>query len=301
MSYVIEVKNLSVTIKSTKIVDDVSLSVKKGEVFGILGPNGAGKTTTIECIEGIRTNYTGDISVLGFNLLKNRTDLLKKIGIQLQEASYPDRLKVKEICKLYSSFYENPKDFHSLLESIGLHHRVNTHYSKLSGGEKQKLSIILALIPDPEILFLDELTAGLDPRSRREVWDIILKLKKEGITIMTTTHFLEEAEYLCDRICIMNQGKIVYTETMSNIQSLSSKQVVLSSKDEIPQEAFMAIPSVEKVSVEEDVYTIFCQPDIFLKEFNKISSLGKYVITNINVKQATLESIYFEKTGEKNE
>nr|WP_236674726.1 ABC transporter ATP-binding protein [Enterococcus sp. BWR-S5] len=199
------------------IVDQLSFSVKKGQVFGLLGSNGAGKTTTIECILGIKKFNNGEVQLLGETPGKNRKTLFQKIGVQLQASSYQNNIKVSELCEEISVLYDQPRDYRELLDMFHLSQYEKQPVEKLSGGEKQKLSIILALIPDPEIIFLDELTTGLDTEARRDVWAILKQLKASGITIFLTTHYMEEAEALCDYLYLINKGKKVIEGTVSEL------------------------------------------------------------------------------------
>lgn len=214
----IEVSNLEVVYQGKAVVDDVSFQINDDECFGLIGPNGAGKTTIIECVEGIRNNYKkGKISVLGKNPKTQRKDISKLIGIQLQESNYQDKLKVREICTLISSFYSNSANYEELLGEFNLLEHKDKYITRLSGGLKQRLSIVLALIPNPKIIFLDELTTGLDPEARIMIWDYIKKLKEKHISIFMTTHYLEEAEHLCDKVGILYGGKMLILDTPQNI------------------------------------------------------------------------------------
>ena len=206
----IQVKNLNKYYKKGKIqaVSDVTFEVKKGEVFGILGPNGAGKTTTLEMIEGLRKVDDGEVTVAGVKVSdKNRNELQEKIGVQLQSSSYFSHLKLKEILSLFGSFYRNSQSPEELLEMVNLSKKANAYVQDLSGGQAQRFSIIAALVNDPEVVFLDEPTTGLDPQIRRSLWDLVRKINEKGKTIVLTTHYMEEAEELCDRIAIMDSGK----------------------------------------------------------------------------------------------
>jgi ABC-2 type transport system ATP-binding protein len=205
---VLDVKNLSVTYKDVIAVDDITFRVNEGEIFSIIGPNGAGKTSTIESILGLNKAYSGEICLLGKNPKSFKKSIYNEIGIQLQESSYPDKLKVGELCRLFSSFYSNPLDYKVLLNDFDVAGKEKAYVHQLSGGQVQKLSILLALLPDSKVIFLDELTTGLDPKSRHELWNIILMLKERGKTVILSTHFMDEAEYLSDRICILINGKI---------------------------------------------------------------------------------------------
>lgn len=211
------VKDLVKKIGTRRIVDQLSFSVRKGQVFGLLGSNGAGKTTTIECILGIKKFNSGEVQLLGETPSKRRKTLFQKIGVQLQASSYQNNIKVAELCEEIAVLYDRPRDYRELLALFHLAHYEKQPVEKLSGGERQKLSIILALIPDPEIIFLDELTTGLDTEARREVWGILKQLKASGITIFLTTHYMEEAEALCDYLYLINQGKKVIEGTVAEL------------------------------------------------------------------------------------
>ncbi len=200
---VIKVHNLYKSYGNIQVVKGVSLTVKKGEVFGLLGANGAGKSTTIECILGTKNFDDGQVSILGMNPQKERKQLFQKVGVQFQESNYQDKITVKELCEITEVLYKNPLDCNKLLEQFDLQDKVRNLVSELSGGEKQRLFIILALIPNPEVVFLDELTTGLDVKARRDVWKCLLNLKKQGLTIFLTSHFMDEVEVLCDKICIL--------------------------------------------------------------------------------------------------
>lgn len=203
---IISVRNLNVRYRNVHALSDVSLDIRENEIFGFIGHNGAGKTTLMECMEGLRNNYSGTIEVMGMDPVRDRKVLYRHIGVQLQETVYQDRIRVCEIGKLFQSFYRHSADFEDLLFRFGLGDRKRSFIGKLSGGQRQRLSIILALMGRPRILFLDEITTGLDPSSRREIWQMIKALKKEGMTVVLSTHYMDEAEYLCDRIAVMNRG-----------------------------------------------------------------------------------------------
>ncbi len=204
---IIEVSHLKKKFGSKVAVDDLSFTVQKGEVFGLLGHNGAGKTTTINCILGLKRHDGGNAKILGMEATKSRRQLFEKVGVQLQQSCYQDKIKVEELCEETAVLYKEPADYHELLEQFSLSQFKEQYVSSLSGGEKQKLSILLALIPQPEVVFLDELTTGLDTSARREVWKQLLVLKKRGLTILLTSHYMDEVEALCDRICIIKEGR----------------------------------------------------------------------------------------------
>lgn len=210
----IKIHNLCKAYKKEQAVNSLSISVKRGEVFGLLGANGAGKSTTIECVLGTKKFDSGKVSILGMNPQTERKKLFEKVGVQFQESNYQDKLTVEELCEVTQALYKQPSDYGELLKQFGLFQKCKSQVSELSGGQKQRLFIILALIPNPEIVFLDELTTGLDARARRDVWKEILDLKKKGITIFLTSHFMDEVEAICDRICILKKGTSIFHGTV---------------------------------------------------------------------------------------
>src|SRR6266849_4367303 len=233
MRPVIQVSGVRKTYGPTVAVDEVSFEVNKGEIFGLIGPNGAGKTTTMECIEGLRKPDRGVISVLGLDPFRDVYKLQNRIGVQLQQAQLQKRIKVWEAVDLWASLYSNPVDGDRLLEQLGLSNKRNAWFMTLSGGQKQRLFIALALINDPEVVFLDELTTGLDPQARRAIWTLVRGIRDRGKTVFMTTHLMEEAERLCDRVAIIEHGKII---DMGSPQELvrrhcPAKTVVLSTSD----------------------------------------------------------------------
>ena len=213
MTAVIEVTGLTKRYGGHAVVDDISFHVDKGEIFGILGPNGAGKTTAVECLEGLRKRDGGEVRILGLDPRTDAHRLHQRIGVQLQETQLPEKLKVREALELYASFYPDPADWRELLERWGLTGKANTSFAKLSGGQKQRLFIALALVGNPEVVFLDELTAGLDPGARRATWDLISKVRAQGVTVVLVSHFMDEVEELCDRVAILEQGRIAALDT----------------------------------------------------------------------------------------
>lgn len=217
MQKVIEVKNLVKKYKKIAAVNGISFDVYQGEVFGLLGENGAGKTTTLEIIEGLRKKTGGEIKILGMDIDNGIHGIKEKIGVQLQSSAYYPFLKLKEILELFASFYKKNIDPEELLSLVGLKHKAKFYVSKLSGGQKQRFSIVASLVNDPEIVFLDEPTTGLDPLARRHLWNIIRDIKAKGKTIILTTHYMEEAEVLCDRVAIMDKGKILVLDETKNL------------------------------------------------------------------------------------
>lgn len=215
MQEVIKVEQLAKSYGKLRAVEHISLAVDRGMVFGLLGANGAGKSTTIECILGTKRADTGTVRILGADPVQNRKELFEKVGVQFQESSYQEQITVAELCRVTASLYKKSADSFALLAQFGIADKKKNLVKDLSGGQRQRLFIILALIPGPEVVFLDELTTGLDAKARREVWKILSDLKRKGLTIFLTSHFMDEVEVLCDRICILRKGKIVFCGTVS--------------------------------------------------------------------------------------
>lgn len=211
---VVEVEKLYKSYNGIPAVSGLELTVNRGEVFGLLGANGAGKTTTVECILGTRKADSGKVSILGMDPAVNRKKLYERVGVQFQESNFQDKITVSELCEETHSLYKKHMDYRKLLEQFGLSEKSKSLVSELSGGQKQRLFILLALIPDPEVVFLDELTTGLDTRARRDVWKSLMELKKEGLTIFLTSHYMDEVEVLCDRIGILKKGSLIFSGTV---------------------------------------------------------------------------------------
>ena len=218
----VEIAHLRKAYGNVVAVDDVSFSVAQGEIFGILGPNGAGKTTTVECVLGLRSPDAGSIRVLGLDPGQDREDLHVIVGAQLQESAQPAKLRVGEILDLYQSFYRDPADVGELIDALGLAGKKKDYYRSLSGGQRQRLSIALALIGRPKIAVLDEMTAGLDPQARRDTWDLIEGVRDQGVTILLVTHFMEEAERLCDRVALIDAGHVVALDSPAGLAARAS-------------------------------------------------------------------------------
>ena len=219
----IQVNNLTKSFSGRKVINDLSFEVNKGEVFALLGHNGAGKSTTIDLILGLKYQDEGNATILGMDAAKHRKKVFEKVGVQLQHTQYQNMMTVEEACMEYASLYKKPSDYKALLHSFGLSDLKKSYINKLSGGEKQKLSVVLALIGNPELVFLDELTTGLDVAARREVWRTLKLLKEKGLTIFLTTHYMEEAEALCDRVCLIKSGEKVIEGTIAEIVNASGK------------------------------------------------------------------------------
>lgn len=227
---IVTVNNLSIHYKSTVAVQNLSFSIKEREIYAIIGPNGAGKTSTVECIEGLRMPTSGEVSALGVTPHLDRKKLYKQMGIQLQEADYPDKMKVKELCIYFSSLYEHPANWQPLLKQLDLQKRENTLIKKLSGGEKRKLSILLALLPKPKLLILDELTTGLDPEARRMMWQSLLNIRHAGTTILLVSHYLDEVEYLADRLLYLVDGHKQFEGTLEEFRQFAENQIAPSER-----------------------------------------------------------------------
>src|SRR3982751_761216 len=255
---VVRVSGIRKAYGATIAVDEVSFDVREGEIFGLIGPNGAGKTTTMECVEGLRAPDRGDISVLGLNPTRDVYRLQERVGVQLQEAQLQKRIKVREAVGLWASLYKKPVDGDRLLEQLGLSDKRNAWFMTLSGGQKQRLFIALALIHDPELVFLDELTTGLDPQARRAIWDLVRGIRARGKTVFLTTHLMEEAERLCDRVAIIDRGRIIDIGTPAELirRHAPEQTVMVATPDGAGDEHFRLIPGVESVSSHDGRFTI---------------------------------------------
>lgn len=221
MEKAIYVQGMSKSYGNLKALDDLSFEVERGEIFGLLGHNGAGKTTSIECILGVKKPDKGSALIFGQNARKDRRKVFEKVGVQFQQTNYQDKIRVDEICLVTESLYSNPADWKALLAVFGLADKKNKMVAELSGGERQRLSVLLALIPNPELVFLDELTTGLDAKARRDVWKYLEELKKQGLTILLTSHYMDEINVLCDRISILKNGKSVFMGTVAEAVNCS--------------------------------------------------------------------------------
>ncbi|MET9294901.1 ABC transporter ATP-binding protein [Streptomyces sp. NPDC003077] len=225
---IVEVQGLRKVYGERPVVDGVSFAIEEGEIFGILGPNGAGKTTTVECVEGLRVPDGGRITVAGLDPVADHEKVTRLLGAQLQESELQSKLTVREALELYAAFYERPADWRPLAERLGLTPKLGTRFAKLSGGQKQRLFIALALVGNPRVVVLDELTTGLDPRARRDTWELIEEVRDAGVTVLLVTHFMEEARRLCDRIAVIDQGRVAALDTPSGLVSQSSAATVMS-------------------------------------------------------------------------
>ena len=280
-------------------VDSISFSVAENEVFGLVGPNGAGKTTTIECLEGLRDRDGGAVSVLGLDPGDAGADLRRRIGVQLQESSLFDRIRVQEALDLFSSFYPQSIDWRPLIAQLGLGERLKAPFVKLSGGQKQRLFIALALVNDPELVFLDELSTGLDPQARRTMWDLVRSLRDKGKTVFLSTHFMEEAERLCDRVAIMDQGKIVALDTPENlIGGLGVEtRVVFTAEDTIDAKQLESLANVTRVEASGDRVIVHGQGDRLVSEVVRAVEDHGWRFRDLRSEQPTLDDVFLALTG----
>ncbi len=280
-------------------VDGISFEVQRGEIFGMVGPNGAGKTTTIECIEGLRRPDGGTVTALGLDPQRDGYELRERIGVQLQESALPNRIKVWEAVDMFASFYRRSVDWGPLLERLGLADKRDAVFAKLSGGQKQRLSIALALINDPELVFLDELTTGLDPQARRAMWQLVLDIREQGKTVFLTTHFMEEAERLCDRVAIVDAGRIVALDSPENlVRSLGAeKRVVFSVERDFDANHLRAVPGVNRVERSGERVTVYGQGERLVGGVVNALETGGVPFRDLRTEQPTLEDVFLALTG----
>ena len=296
---VIRVNAIRKTYGHTVAVDEVSFEVRPGETFGLIGPNGAGKTTTMECVEGLRAPDRGAISVLGLDPGRDRYTLQKRIGVQLQEAQLQKRIKVREAVAFWASLYDAPIDGDRLLDQLGLRDKRNAWFMTLSGGQKQRLFIALALINDPELVFLDELTTGLDPQARRAIWDLVRGIRDRGKTVFLTTHLMEEAERLCDRVAILDHGRVIDIGTPSELvrRHCPERTIVVATADASAQERFRAIPAVESVGVQGQQFTIRGRGDELVTQVIQCLGEHRMPVVDFRTEAPTLEDVFLKLTG----
>jgi len=299
MDTVIEVQDLTKKYGSTFAVDHISFQVMQGEIFGMVGPNGAGKTTTIECIEGLRRPDEGTAGIFGMDPIVDRMEIAENIGIQLQESGLPGRLKVGEALSLFASFYEENADIEELLNLLGLTEKRNSAFAKLSGGQKQRLFIALALINKPKVVFFDELTTGLDPQARRRMWDLVRQVREQGTTVFLTTHYMEEAERLCDRVLIIDEGLIVALDTPEAlIRSLGvEKRLVFTIPDDSSVPPLEEIPVVSRVEKIGDRIVVYGHGERFASTVVRAMEDADLDFLDLRTEQPTLEDVFLNLTG----
>ncbi|HUB41026.1 MAG TPA: ABC transporter ATP-binding protein [Streptosporangiaceae bacterium] len=296
----IEVVNLRKRYAGTVAVRDVSFSVEQGEIFGIVGPNGAGKTTTVECIEGLRHADGGTITVLGLSPGRehDRNQLRQRLGVQLQDSGLPERLRVGEALRLYSSFYDNPADWRELMSVLGLTDSESKRFGKLSGGQRQRLSIALSLVGRPDVVVLDELTTGLDPQARRDTWALIEGVRARGTTVLLVTHFMEEAERLCDRVAVIDAGRVVALDTPAALAAAADTEQRIRFR---PATAFddsllTSLPDVTRLERHGEMVTVTGTDNVVNAVTSVLASHG-IVAEQLRVDQASLEDAFVALVG----
>jgi ABC-2 type transport system ATP-binding protein len=299
MTAVIDVRHLHKAYADTVAVHDVSFTVQEGEIFGILGPNGAGKTTTVECIEGLRKQDGGEITVLGLDPRRHRAELTQRLGVQLQDSRLPDQLQVGEALELYSAFYRAPADWRELMDVLGLGGKIKTKFAKLSGGQQQRLSIALALLGSPQVAVLDELTTGLDPQARRDTWDLIEHVRDRGVTIVLVTHFMEEAERLCDRVALIDAGRVVALDTPSALaeNAQADRRIRFHPSVLIDDSLLTSLPDVTSVSHSGEVVVVTGNSNA-LSAVMSVLARHQVVAEQLRVEQGSLEDAFLKLTSQ---
>jgi ABC-2 type transport system ATP-binding protein len=298
-SAVVRVSGIRKTYGSTVAVDDVSFDVREGEIFGLIGPNGAGKTTTMECVEGLRKPDRGTISVLSLDPMRDARALQNRLGVQLQQAQLQKRIKVWEAVDLWASLYPRAVDGNALLDRLGLADKRNAWFMTLSGGQKQRLFIALALIHDPEVVLLDELTTGLDPQARRAIWDMVRGIRERGKTVLLTTHLMEEAERLCDRVAIIEHGRLIEMGAPADLvrKHCPERSVVFTSDREGLATELERIAGGESVRVEGDTYTVQGRGDDFITAVIRFIAAHALTVRDFRTVFPTLEDVFLKLTG----
>ncbi|GHH80692.1 multidrug ABC transporter ATP-binding protein [Streptomyces sulfonofaciens] len=295
---IIEVQSLTKSYAGRTVVDGVSFVVEEGEIFGILGPNGAGKTTTVECIEGLRVPDTGRIRVAGLDPVAEHAAVTRILGAQLQESELQAKLTVREALELYAAFYPSPADWRPLAERLGLTERLATRFGRLSGGQKQRLFIALALIGRPRVVVLDELTTGLDPRARRDTWELIEEIRTGGVTVLLVTHFMEEAQRLCDRIAVIDRGRVAALDTPAGLIGRAASSTTISFTPSSPLEhaVLAALPQVGSVQSKDGRITLSGTDETVNAV---VTLLARHHITahQLRVADATLDDAFLDLTG----
>ena len=294
----IDVRHLRKAYRATVAVDDVSFSVREGEIFGILGPNGAGKTTTVECVIGLRRPDAGDIRVMGLDPQADREELHVIVGAQLQASALPGQLKVSEILDLYHSFYPDAADLGEIMDSLGLAEKRNAYYRSLSGGLKQRLSIALALIGDPKVAVLDEMTTGLDPQARRDTWQLIEQVRDRDVTIILVTHYMDEAERLCDRIALLDRGRIVAIDTPEGLAGRAGvdKRVRFAPSKSFDDRLLTGVPEVSKVERDGGHVIVTGSGDLANAVILTLAAVG-VTAGGLHLDTASLEDAFVALTG----
>ncbi|MFH9960450.1 ABC transporter ATP-binding protein [Streptomyces mirabilis] len=294
---VIEVTGLRKSYGGRPVVDGVSFAVEEGEIFGILGPNGAGKTTTVECVEGLRIPDAGRVRVTGLDPVADHEQVARVLGAQLQESELQAKLTVREALELYAAFYPHPADWRPLAERLGLTAKLTTRFAKLSGGQKQRLFIALALIGNPQVVVLDELTTGLDPRARRDTWQLIEDVRASGVTVLLVTHFMEEAQRLCDRIAVIDKGRVAALDTPSGLIRRSAGSTVISFTPSAPLDEgdLNALPALASVEHKDGRITL-SGTDETVNAVITLLARGHITAHQLRVSDATLDDAFLDLT-----
>jgi len=298
MTAVIEVRGLTKRYGGRAVVDGISFHVDQGEIFGILGPNGAGKTTAVECLEGLRKRDGGEVRILGLDPKADGRRLHQRIGVQLQETQLQDKLKVREALELYASFYPDPADWRELLDRWGLAGQSGTGFGKLSGGQKQRLFIALALVGNPEVVFLDELTAGLDPGARRATWDLIRAVRASGVTVVLVSHFMDEVEELCDRVAILERGRIAALDTPAGLVDSVGGEYRMRFRPMAPldERSLAGLPGVASVTRRGAQVDVTGTGD-FASAVTAELARRQVLVTDLRIEGRSLDSAYVALTG----
>jgi len=296
---VVRVEAISKRYGRTVAVDDVSFEVRQGEIFGLIGPNGAGKTTTMECVEGLRAPDRGTIAVLGLDPVRDVYRLQDRIGVQLQQAQLQKRIKVREAVDLWAALYPKPVDGDRLLEQLGLSEKRDAWFMTLSGGQKQRLFIALALINDPELVFLDELTTGLDPQARRAIWDLVRGIRERGKTVFLTTHLMDEAERLCDRVAVIDRGRIVDIDTPAALvrRHCPERTVVVTTPAAFADDRFRELPGVRSVERRNGSVSVHGAGDGLITAVIQCLARHAIPVTDFRTESPTLEDVFLRLTG----
>jgi len=294
---IIEVDHIHKRYRDAVAVEDVSFAVERGEIFAILGPNGAGKTTAVEIVEGLRVPDRGTVRVLGLDPRRDRAELRRRVGVQLQQSQLPEQMKVWEALDLYSSFYERPADWERLLETLGLAERRNARYGKVSGGQQQRLSIALALVGNPDIAVLDELTTGLDPQARRDTWELIEGIRNAGVTVLLVTHFMEEAERLADRVALLDAGRVVAIDTPGGLVSRvdATQRIRFRPLAPLDERLLTGLPEVQSVRWNGSRVLVTGTRDL-LQAVTSVLARNQIVAAELRMEQASLDDAFMALT-----